>query len=103
MNYCDFANALPPDSDNPNKHYHDRLYGFPVTDNNELFGEVSWFQVMFGQGIRPQGYHGLVDARPEALVANMLADVKRVMHGVVDMMPTHEAFIAANCPAPPMA
>ena len=40
MNYCDFANALPPDSDNPNKHYHDRLYGFPVTDNNELFGRL---------------------------------------------------------------
>ncbi len=80
-----------------------RSNGRIIRENNELFAEVSWFQVMFGQGIRPQGYHGLVDARPEALVANMLADVKRVMHGVVDMMPTHEAFIAANCPAPPMA
>ncbi len=37
MSYCDFANALPQDTDNPNKHYHDRVYGFPIDDDNELF------------------------------------------------------------------
>ncbi|OGT56515.1 MAG: tryptophan halogenase [Gammaproteobacteria bacterium RIFCSPHIGHO2_12_FULL_63_22] len=67
--------------------------------NNELFTEISWFQVMFGQRIRPQGYHPLVDAKPEDLIERMVADVKRVMHGVVDHMPTHEAFIAQNCKA----
>ena len=70
--------------------------------NNELFAEVSWFQVMFGQGIHPQGYHPLADAKaPEAIDA-MLADVKRVMHGVVDNMPTHEQFIEKFCKAPPL-
>jgi tryptophan halogenase len=67
--------------------------------NNELFSEVSWFQVMFGQGIRPRGYHPLVDAKSPELVEKMLADVKRVMHGVVELMPTHEQFIDKNCKA----
>jgi hypothetical protein len=33
----------------------------------------------------------------------MVADVRRVMHGVVDLMPTHEQFIEKNCKAPPVA
>lgn len=40
MTYCDFAAALPPDTDNPNKHYHDCEYGFPVADDNALFGRL---------------------------------------------------------------
>ena len=71
--------------------------------NNELFTEVSWFEVMFGQGIRPKGYHPLVDAKPADLIERMVGDVKRVMHGVVDLMPTHEAFIAENCKAEPLS
>ena len=69
---------------------------------NELFTEVSWFQVMFSQGIKPQGYHPLVDGKSEDMIAKMIADVNEVMHGVVDLMPTHEEFIAQNCKAPAM-
>jgi tryptophan halogenase len=71
--------------------------------NNELFSEVSWFQVMFGQGIHPRGHHPLVEAKSDELIAKMLADVKRVMHGVTDLMPTHQEFIDKHCKAPPMA
>ncbi|QDH71436.1 tryptophan halogenase family protein [Marilutibacter alkalisoli] len=70
--------------------------------NNELFTEVSWFQVMYGQGIHPRGYHGLADVKSEAKVEGMLADVRRVIHGVVELMPTHEEFIAQNCKAEPV-
>ena len=37
MTYCEFANQLPDNTDNPNKHYHDHAYGFPIEDDNELF------------------------------------------------------------------
>lgn len=37
MSYCAFVAALPTNSDNPNKHYHDNCYGFPVSDDNALF------------------------------------------------------------------
>ena len=40
MSYCTFANALPTDTDNPNKRYHDHAYGFPLTDDNALFGRL---------------------------------------------------------------
>ena len=32
--YCALANGLPADSPDPNKHYHDHLYGFPIEDDN---------------------------------------------------------------------
>jgi tryptophan 7-halogenase len=72
-------------------------------NNNELFTETSWFQVMFGQGIHPQGYHPLVDSKSEELIEKMVNNVKDVMSGVANLMPTHDAFIAENCKAPPMA
>lgn len=78
-----------------------RSNGRIYRDNNELFAEASWFEVMLGQGIHPRGYHPLVDAKSDELITNMLADVKRVMHGVVDLMPTHEAFIAEHCTSQP--
>ena len=40
MNYCEFVAALTNDTDNPNKHYHDKQYGFPISDDNELFGRL---------------------------------------------------------------
>ena len=40
MTYCEFANQLPDNTDNPNKHYHDHAYGFPIEDDNELFGRL---------------------------------------------------------------
>ena len=79
-----------------------RANGRIFRTNNELFAEVSWFQVMFGQGIHPEGYHPLVDAKSPEAVQAMVADVKRVMHGVVAQMPTHEQFIDKYCKAPPL-
>lgn len=72
-------------------------------ERDELFGWLSWLQVMYGQGLRAKGYHPLVDTKSDEKIEQMMADVKRVMHGVVNLMPTHEQFIADNCKAPPMA
>lgn len=38
MTYCDFVNKLDIIDNNPNKDYHDNHYGFPIEDDNELFG-----------------------------------------------------------------
>ena len=35
--YCDFCAALPANTINPNKAYHDTEYGVPVQDDNILF------------------------------------------------------------------
>lgn len=36
--YCEFVRDLP--ADNVHRQYHDHQYGFPLTDDNELFGRL---------------------------------------------------------------
>ena len=100
--YWNYVRTMPVPETLKNKIELFNSNGRIYRNNNELFTEVSWFQVMFGQGIKPQGYHPLVDAKSDDLVEKMVANVKHVMHGVADLMPSHEQFIADNCKAPAM-
>jgi tryptophan halogenase len=72
-----------------------RLY----REQDELFTEMSWLQVMIGQGITPLGYHPFADLRPEAEVAAYLANVEQVIARCVQAMPTQAEYIAAHCAA----
>ncbi len=73
-----------------------------VRFNEELFTELGWLQVMWGQGLRPKGYHPLADQlTPEQLVEFMAVSHKHAMH-VAAKMPDHKTYIAANCAAPPL-
>jgi tryptophan halogenase len=65
----------------------------------ELFAEVSWVQVMHGQGIRPKSYNPLVDMRSEDEIQQFLGNIESVIKKCVDVMPTHEEFIASHCAA----
>lgn len=38
MSYCEYCEKLP--ESNVHKIYHDTQYGFPITDDNELFGRL---------------------------------------------------------------
>ena len=55
---------------------------------------MSWVQVMHGQGLRPRGYHGLVDLVPDAEVSAFAERVRGVIQNCAEQMPTHDAFIA---------
>lgn len=68
-------------------------------DGNEMFGLVSWVQVMLGQGITPERYHGLVDQMPEQDLRHFMQSVRDVVESCVEAMPPHEAFIARHCAA----
>lgn len=70
-------------------------HGRLVRDDNELFAEVGWLQVLHGQGIAASGYHPLVDLLGEEEVGAYLAQIAGVVGKCVDVMPTHQAFIAA--------
>ena len=67
--------------------------------NSELFNEISWVEVMLGQGLYPNGYHPLVDVVPDDEFARRLAHIKRVLDTAVDYLPRHEEFIAQHCKA----
>lgn len=68
-------------------------------DGGELFAEVSWIQVMNGQGIHPRGYHPLVDLVPKQEISSFLGDIETVIQRCVEVMPTHEEYIAKHCAA----
>ena len=67
MSYCRFANSLPAGSSDPNKHYHDHVYGFAVTDDKELFERLvleinqaglSWTLILRKQRAFQAAYRG---------------------------------------------
>jgi len=67
--------------------------------DNELFNETSWLAVMHGQGLKPDGYHPLVDVLPEDEVARRLQHIHGVIQKSVETMPMQKDFIAKYCQA----
>ena len=65
----------------------------------EMFSELSWVEVMLGQGHIPDTYNTLVDRMPENEIEKRVESVKQVIQRSVDYMPKHAQFIAANCKA----
>ena len=65
----------------------------------ELFALTSWVQVMIGQHVVPRDYHPLVDAVPDAELAQLGESVRGVVAACVAAMPEHEQFIARCCQA----
>lgn len=73
-----------------------------VRVGEELFTELGWLQVMWGQGLRPNGYHPLADQlSPEQLNEFMAVAHKHASH-VAGQMPQHNDYITANCAATPL-
>ncbi|MDO4879160.1 MAG: DNA-3-methyladenine glycosylase I [Neisseria sp.] len=79
MSYCTLANALPPDTADPNKHYHDHVYGFPVNGDNELFERLvleinqaglNWTLILKRQAAFRKAYCGFDIAAVAALDEN---------------------------------
>ncbi len=70
-------------------------------ENEELFTEQSWLQVMIGQGIRPRRYHPVADNLPAEQFNEFLGNIRTLIHGAVERMDSHERFIAGHCAAEP--
>jgi tryptophan halogenase len=65
----------------------------------EMFNELSWLEVMHGQGLHPRAYHPLVDRMTNDEIAQRLEGIRGVIEKSVDYMPTHAQFIAEHCKA----
>lgn len=63
----------------------------------ELFKDPSWFAVLWGQGMRPRGYHPIADVISEDELKLRLSRVRTGIQACVDSLPTHDAFIARMC------
>lgn len=76
-----------------------RSRGRVVRHDNELFAEIGWLQVLYGQNLMPEGYNPLADLIGEKETAEYLENVSGVIAACVDLMPTHADYIAKFCAA----
>ena len=63
-------------------------------EQEELFVEIGWFQVMTGQNVVPQTYHSMADAISNDELKNFMADVESIVARAASGLPTHEDYIA---------
>ncbi|MGH8121243.1 MAG: tryptophan halogenase family protein, partial [Rudaea sp.] len=66
---------------------------------DEMFGQISWVQVMLGQRIIPETYHPFIDRMADDDLYEFVSRVEKVIAGCVDAMPPHQAFIDKWCKA----
>ncbi len=62
-------------------------------EDDELFTEIAWQQVLIGQGIMPKDYHILVDSLSEEQLSELMANLKTLIDNAVMSLPTHESFL----------
>ena len=76
-----------------------RANGRIFREDDELFAEESWIQVLLGQGVVPAGYDPSVDVTDESDIAGFLGGVEAVIAKCVAAMPPHADYVARVCPA----
>ncbi len=66
-------------------------------EQNDLFLESSWLQVMLGQGIDPKDYHPLANSIEPQKLVGMLNNIARIKGQPVSQLPTHDEFLTQYC------
>jgi tryptophan halogenase len=64
-----------------------------VRDDNELFTEEGWGQVMIGQGLEPRSLSPLTEAIPRDELADYLAKLAHSYRSAAAALPTHAEFV----------
>jgi tryptophan halogenase len=68
---------------------------------NDLFSEVSWFAVLYGQGIVPAGHHPIADTMSGEDLDETLTRIRAAIMQRVHSLPAHGEFIRQCCAARP--
>src|SRR5689334_24969987 len=85
MSYCSYIESMSGDKKELHKEYHDRHYGFPIHDDNELFGRLilennqaglSWETILKKEDSFRKAYHQFNVKKVAAYTA---ADRKRLL------------------------
>ena len=66
-------------------------------EQDDLFVDSSWLQVMLGQGIEPKNYHPIANQLSDEQLKTMLKDIQKIKRDVVLHMPTHDDFLSGIC------
>ena len=63
-------------------------------DQEELFAETAWQQVMIGQGAIPNDYHPLVNSLSATQLSELMSSLTALIDQTVDKLPTHSEFLS---------
>lgn len=66
-------------------------------EQEDLFLESSWLQVMHGQGIMPRDYHGLANNMSDNDLIAMLENMKKIKQSPLQHIPSHDDFLKQVC------
>ena len=75
--------------------------GEVIVQKDELFREASWFAVLMGQGIEPQGYHPIADVISDDQLQLRLTKIRSAIMQRVKMLPLHGDFVRQYCSSAP--
>jgi tryptophan halogenase len=70
-----------------------RKTGKVFKDNDELFAEIAWQQVMIGQGVIPEDYHPLANTLDRDQLNRIIKNLTLLMQGTASQLPSHEEFL----------
>ncbi|MFN3945960.1 MAG: tryptophan halogenase family protein [Allosphingosinicella sp.] len=76
-----------------------RERGQVFRQDDELFTETGWQQVLIGQDVTPESWHPLAGQLSEAELAGFMRMVEDLMARAAAELPRHEEFIARHCRA----
>lgn len=96
-NYC--RTMAVPDSLTTKIEYF-RQHGRVIVEEDDLFKEANWIQVLIGQGIMPESFSPLALNVGEADLDGYFDSLRQIYANTVAGMPTHDDFIARYCKAP---
>lgn len=66
-----------------------------IRENDELFAEIAWQQVMIGQGLIPSDYCTIVDSLTEEQLIDLFINLKTLINSTVEKLSTHKEFISS--------
>ncbi|MBH0002245.1 tryptophan halogenase family protein [Pseudoalteromonas sp. SWYJZ12] len=69
--------------------------GKVIREDDELFAEVAWQQVMIGQGLIPDDYNSIVDSLSDDQLSDLFSTLKTLISSTVTQLPTHQNFLAS--------
>lgn len=64
-------------------------------EQNDLFLESSWLQVMLGQGIKPKDYHPIANTVSKDKLFEMLNAIQQIKNEPLSQLPSHDEFLRA--------
>ncbi len=70
-----------------------RATGKVFRQQDDLFTEIAWKQVMIGQGAIPNDHHSLVDSLSKEQINDLMLNLKTLINSAVTKMPTHGSFL----------